>query len=81
MGERGEATAFGVGAPQSVAVEVGFQEAIFLVEIGDDVLLVTLDPSGDHGNEDMQDHGVPRVENRDVMVGSSILTTQDISIG
>jgi len=36
---------------------------------------VPLDPAGDHSDEDMQDHGVPRVESRDVMVGSSILPT------
>jgi len=35
VGERREAAAFGVGEPQSVAVEVGWQDAIFLLEIGD----------------------------------------------
>jgi hypothetical protein len=33
---------------------------------------VTLDPAGDHDDEDLQDHGVPRVESRDVMICSSI---------
>ena len=45
------------------------------MEIGDDVLLVTLDPAGDHSDEDVQDHGVPQVESRDVNVRSSILPT------
>jgi hypothetical protein len=30
------------------------------LEVGDDVLLVPLDPAGNHGDEDVQDHRVPR---------------------
>ena len=56
VGERREAAAFGVGEPQAVAGAVGFQDAIFLVEIGDDVLLVLWDLAGDHGDEDVEDH-------------------------
>ena len=75
VGERRKAAAFDVGEPQLVAVEAGFQDTIFLLKIGDDVLLVTLDPAGDHSDEDVQDHGVPQVESRDVNVRSSILPT------
>jgi hypothetical protein len=45
------------------------------LEVGDDVLLVPLEPTGDHGDKDMQDHGVPQVASRDVMVCSSILSS------
>jgi hypothetical protein len=44
-------------------------------------LLVTLEPAGDHRDEDVKDHGVPRVENRVVHEYCSILSTQEISIG
>jgi hypothetical protein len=59
---------------------VGFENAVFLLEISNDVLLVTLEPAGDHRDEDMQDHGVPRVENRVMRDYCSILSTQEISI-
>jgi len=36
------------------------------------VLLVTLEPAGDHRDEDFQDHEVPRIEGRDIMVRHSI---------
>ena len=75
VGERREAAAFGVGQAQPAATELGFEDAIFLKEIGDDLLLVPLEPAGNHGDEDVQDHGVPRVESRDVIVRSSILPT------
>jgi len=31
---------------------------ILFVQIGDDLLLVTLEPASEHGDEHMQDHGV-----------------------
>ena len=55
--------------------ESGFENAILFLQIDDDLLLVTIDPAGDHGDEDVQDHGVPRVESRDVMVPFSIRPT------
>jgi len=39
-GQPGEAAAFRVREPKSVATEVGFQHAIFLLQVGNDVLLV-----------------------------------------
>ena len=81
MGERRKAAAFGVRQAQPAATEVGLENAVFLLEIRDDVLLVTLEPTGDHRDEDVQDHGVPRVENRVVREYCSILSTQEISIG
>jgi hypothetical protein len=55
---RGEATALGVGKPQAAATKVGFEGTIFLNQGRDDLLLVTLEPAGDHGNEQRQDRGV-----------------------
>ena len=70
-----KAAAFRVGEPQAVPPAVRFEDAVLFVEGGDDVLLVPLEPTGDHGDEDRQDHGVPQVASRDVMVCSSILSS------
>ena len=75
VGERREAAAFGVRQAQPAATELGFEDAVFLEEIGDDLLLVPLEPAGDHGDQDVEDHGVPRVGSRAVSVHSSILPT------
>jgi hypothetical protein len=56
VGARRKTAAFRVGEPQAVAAEVGFEDAVLFLEVGDDVLLVPLEPTGDHGDEDMQDH-------------------------
>ena len=71
VGECGEA-AFSVGQPEPSATKLGFEYAILFLQIGDHLLLVTLDQAGDHDDEDLQDHGVPRVVSRDVMMCSSI---------
>jgi hypothetical protein len=34
-----------------------------------------MEPAGNHGDEPVEDHGVPRIESRAVSVHSSILTT------
>jgi hypothetical protein len=75
VGKRREATAFRVRQAQPAATELSFEDAVFLKEIRDDLLLVPLEPSSNHGNQDVQDHGVPRVESRAVRVHSSILPT------
>ena len=54
MGERRKAAAFGVGESQPAAAELGFEDAIFLLQIRDHLLLVPLEPAGDHGDEDMR---------------------------
>src|SRR2546427_7029837 len=56
VGERGKATAFRVRQAQPAATELGFEHTIFLNEIGDDLLLVPLQPAGHHGDEHVQDH-------------------------
>jgi hypothetical protein len=61
--------------PQSMTLEVGFEDAVLFLEVGDDVLLVPLEPASDHGDEDMKDPRIPQVGNCDVMVCSSILSS------
>ena len=51
MGERREATAFRVGQAEPAPTELGFEDAVFLLEVGDDLLLVTLHPAGHHGDK------------------------------
>jgi hypothetical protein len=58
VSERSETAAFGVGEAEPATVELGFENAVFLVQISDDVLLMTLNPAGDHGDEHVQDHAL-----------------------
>src|SRR5439155_18271868 len=81
VGERRKAAALGGRQAQSSAPVVGFENAGFLLEIRHDVWLVTREPAGDHRDEDGQDHGVPRVENRGGRASCSRLSTQEISRG
>ena len=59
VGERGETAAFRVCESQPAPTELGFEDAIFFLKVRDDLLLVPLQPTGHHGNEYVQDHGVP----------------------
>jgi hypothetical protein len=56
VGQHSETAAFRVGKPQAATSKVSFEDAIFLLEIGDDGLLVTIDPASNHGDQDVQDH-------------------------
>jgi hypothetical protein len=58
VSKRSETAALRVGKPQSAATELGFEDAIFFSEIGDDFLLMPIDLAGEHGDQDMQDHGL-----------------------
>jgi len=58
VGERGEAAAFGVSQTELAATELSFQDAVFLDQIRDHLLLVTLEPAGNHGDEHVEDHGL-----------------------
>ena len=49
IGQRGETAAFGVCQVQPATAEVGFEDAVFLLQVGDDLLLVTVDPASEHG--------------------------------
>jgi hypothetical protein len=52
-----------------VAAELGREDTILLDHIRDHLLLVTLHPAGNHGDEHLQDHGVSSVGSRDEMFG------------
>jgi hypothetical protein len=56
VGEGREAPAFRVREAQAAPTKLGFEDAVFLVQIGDHLLLVPLEPPGDHGNQEVQDH-------------------------
>ena len=56
-GRMRKAAAFRVGQAQPSTTEVRFQDTVFCYEIGDDVLLVPLQPAGHHGDEHVQKHG------------------------
>jgi hypothetical protein len=43
---------------QPPMAELGFEHAIFLDQIRDHLLLVTLHPTGYHGDEHLQNHGL-----------------------
>jgi hypothetical protein len=58
VSEHREATMFRVRQAQPAALELSFQDTVFLHKVGDHLLLVLLYPASNHGNEYVQDHGV-----------------------
>jgi hypothetical protein len=55
-GQGRETTAFGIGEAEASITEFSVKSAVFFQEISDDLLLVALDPTGDHGDENLQNH-------------------------
>jgi hypothetical protein len=41
---------------EALAAKLGCENTDFFVQIGDDPLLMTLDPTGEHGERDLEDH-------------------------
>ena len=78
--QRRKATTFRVRQVEPAATKLGFQDAVFLMHVGDHVLLVTLEPVSDHGDEDVDDHGRSSDGRHDEMVRSSIHPTRGTSI-
>jgi hypothetical protein len=37
---------------------LGFEDAIFLMQVSDDVLRVTIDPASEHGEQQLENHGL-----------------------
>jgi hypothetical protein len=56
VSKRSKATSLSIGEAELTATALSFEDAILLLEIGDDVLLGTLDPPGNHGDQDMENH-------------------------
>jgi hypothetical protein len=59
MGKHGETASFGIGEAYSPFTQLRFENADFFLLVGDDQLLVTIDPAGDHSDEDLEDHRYP----------------------
>jgi hypothetical protein len=57
MGKGSETTSFGIGEAYSLIAQFSFEKAVFFLKVGDDLLLVAIDPVGDHGDEDVEYHG------------------------
>src|SRR5256885_16276359 len=74
VGQRCKPPAVGIGEAQPAVAELACEDAVFLLEIGDDLLLVALQPADEHGDQDVEDHGVPQVKGCAVCA-SSILST------
>jgi hypothetical protein len=53
-----EAPAFRVGETEALAVKLGFEDTVFLLQVGDDLWLKTSDPTGEHGEQEREDHGL-----------------------
>jgi hypothetical protein len=56
MGQLGESSAFGVVESQATVWEFGFEDAIFFFKVGDDALLMAIDPAGGNGDENFEYH-------------------------
>jgi hypothetical protein len=75
VGECRKPAAFRVREPEPAAIELGFEDTVFREKVRDDLLLVTLKPPSNHGNQDVENHGVPRVKSRDAIIRSNIHPT------
>ena len=50
------AAALGIGEPQSLRTELRFENTILFLKVSDHLLLVPLDPTSDHRDQDMEHH-------------------------
>ena len=50
---------FGISEANALVAQFGFVNSDFFRLVGDDLLLVAIDPAGDHGDEDLEDHRHP----------------------
>jgi hypothetical protein len=48
--------ALGVGESQAAATELSFEDAVFFEHIREDLLPVTLNPTGHYSNQHVEDH-------------------------
>jgi hypothetical protein len=54
--ESRETTAFSVSESDATPPKLGMEGTVFFQEIGNNLPLLAIDPSGDHSDEDMQNH-------------------------
>jgi len=81
VGQRRKPPAFGVGEPQPAATEWGFEHAIFLLQVGDHLLLVRWIQPAIIAMRTWRIIAVPQGGGRDVIVRSSIHPTSATSMG
>jgi hypothetical protein len=55
-GERSKSTALGISEAEPVATELGCEDAVFREEVGDDLLLLTLEPASNDRHQELEDH-------------------------
>jgi hypothetical protein len=72
MGEPRQSPALGVGEAEPGATEVGFEDTVCREEVGDDLLLVTLEPAGNHGHQELRIIAGSQPGGRDAIVRSGI---------
>jgi hypothetical protein len=58
VGQHSEPVAFSVGLVQPKPVELGFEDVVFRKAVCNDPLLVTLDLPSEHGEQQLEDHGL-----------------------
>jgi hypothetical protein len=54
MGKGSETVSFSIGAAYGLVAQFRFEKAVFFLEGGDDLLLVAIEPAGDHSDEDVE---------------------------
>ena len=54
MGKGSETVSFGIGEAYGLVAQFRFENAVFFLEVGDDLLLVAIEPAGDHSDEDVE---------------------------
>jgi hypothetical protein len=50
VGQHSQAATLGIGEARLASLKCGVQDAVFLTEIGDDLILVAMDPAGKDGD-------------------------------
>jgi hypothetical protein len=55
-GGRSKSPALGIGEAEPVATELGCEDAVFREEVGDDLLLLTLEPASNDRHQELEDH-------------------------
>jgi hypothetical protein len=56
VGECSKSPEFEIGESQAPRAKLGFEHMVFLCQVRTDVLVLMLNPAGDHGDQDLEDH-------------------------
>jgi len=58
VGQHCQAAALRIGKLHSASLEFCFQDAVFLTQVGNDMILVSVDAGGQPGDQELEDHGL-----------------------